>query len=215
TNYIFYTAAAIILATAILVPPRLRRRPPPEAPAPAPAAPAVTSAADGSRRNPYLLHTSISGVIDRNLCAILEQQAFAVKEGKKPSLPFWLAPTQLRFLPLNDSFLDECKRLAGEVNGAGFRADVDDSSNGVGRKIAEAEKEWVPLIVVVGEKEKASGKFVPRARKPELLAAGGLAPDSPATVAELVKVCEMNSGTEPRAPLPLPVMLSQRPIFRG
>lgn len=173
------------------------------------------TAADGSRKNPYLLHTSISGAIDRNLCAILETQAFAVKEGKKPALPFWLSPTQVRFLPLNDSFMEECKRLAGEVNAAGFRADVDDSSAGVGRKIAEAEKEWVPLIVVVGEKEKASGKFVPRARKPEWLAAGGLAADVPTDLKGIIECCRMNVGDEPRAPLPLPLLLSQRPVFRG
>lgn len=173
------------------------------------------TASDGSRKHPYLLHASLSGAIDRNLCAMLEHQAMESKLGKKPSLPFWLSPTQLRFLPLNDGFTAECVRLAGEVNKAGFRADVDDSSHGVGRKIAEAEKEWVPLIVVVGEKEKASGKFVPRSRKAEWLEAGGLATDLPATLAELVKVCDMNTGEEPRAPLPLPVLLSQRPIFRG
>jgi threonyl-tRNA synthetase len=173
------------------------------------------TAADGSKRTPFLLHTSISGAIDRNLCAILEQQSMEAKAGKKPTLPFWLSPTQVRFLPLNDSFLEECSRLAGELNGAGYRADVDDSSNGVGRKIAEAEKDWVPVIVVVGDKEKASGKFVPRVRKASWLAAAGLAPEQPCTLKELENLCQMNTGSEPRAPLPLPVMLSQRPIFRG
>ncbi len=173
------------------------------------------TAADGSRRTPFLLHASLSGAIDRNLCAMLEQQAMEAKLGKKPTLPFWLSPTQIRFMPLNDSFTDECVRLAGVVNHAGYRADVDDSSHGVGRKIAEAEKEWVPLIVVVGDKEKASGKYVPRSRKPEWLQNGGLAPDVAGSIDDLVKVCAMNTGNEPRAPLPLPVLLSQRPIFRG
>jgi threonyl-tRNA synthetase len=173
------------------------------------------TAADGSRKTPFLLHASLSGAIDRNLCAILEQQSMEAKAGRKPTLPFWLSPTQVRFLPLNDSFLEECGRLAGELNKAGFRADVDDSSNGVGRKIAEAEKDWVPVLVVVGDKEKASGKFVPRVRKVAWLDAAGLAPDQPCTLKELEALCQMNTGPEPRAPLPLPVMLSQRPIFRG
>jgi threonyl-tRNA synthetase len=171
------------------------------------------TAADGSRKNPYLLHASLSGAIDRNLCAILEQQAFAVKEGKKPALPFWLSPTQVRFLPLNDSFLPECERLAGVVNAAGFRADVDDSSAGVGRKIAEAEKEWVPFIIVVGEKEKTSGKYQVRSRKPEWTEKGGLGESTDAN--GLVEACRRLTGNEPRAPLPLPVLMSQRPIFRG
>ncbi|MEA3189760.1 MAG: threonyl-tRNA synthetase [Thermoplasmata archaeon] len=173
------------------------------------------TAQDGSRKTPFLLHASLSGAIDRNLCAILEHQAMEAKAGKKPCLPFWLAPTQVRFLPLNDSFLDECLRLAGEVNKAGFRADVDDSSNGVGKKIALAEQDWVPLIVVVGQKEAESQKFVPRSRRADYLMAGGAAPDMAISIERIVEVCNMNTGDEPRAPLPLPVLLSQRPIFRG
>jgi threonyl-tRNA synthetase len=112
-------------------------------------------------------------------------------------------------MPLNDSFLAECQRLAGEVNKAGFRADVDDSGHGVGRKVAEAEKEWVPLLVVVGEKEKTSGHYTPRVRKAEW------GEEKPMTLEQLISLCGKNTGSEPRAPLPLPVLLSQRPIFRG
>ena len=173
------------------------------------------TAQDGSRRTPFLLHTSISGAIDRNLCAILEHQAMAAKEGKKPTLPFWLSPTQVRFLPLNDSFEGECVRLAGILNEAGFRADVDDSHHGVGRKIAEAEKEWVPLIVVVGEKERLSQQFAVRSRRPEWLAAAGLAPDQTCSIDRIVNLCQLVVGDEPRAPLPLPLLLTQRPVFRG
>ncbi|MEK6984981.1 MAG: His/Gly/Thr/Pro-type tRNA ligase C-terminal domain-containing protein, partial [Candidatus Thermoplasmatota archaeon] len=167
------------------------------------------TAADGSRKTPFLLHASISGAIDRNLCAILEHQAMEAKAGKKPALPFWLSPTQVRFMPLNDSFLPECARLAGRVNDAGYRADVDDSAHGVGRKIAEGEKDWVPLMIVVGEKEKAAGKFTPRIRKPEW------GKEEPLTIEQVIALCATNSGSEPRGTLPLPMMLSQRPIFRG
>jgi threonyl-tRNA synthetase len=173
------------------------------------------TAQDGSRRTPFLLHTSISGAIDRNLCAILEHQAMEAKAGKKPTLPFWLSPTQVRFLPLNDTFLEECKRLAGIINDAGFRADVDDSSHGVGRKIAEAEKEWVPLIVVVGEKERQSQQFALRSRRAEWLDAAGLAPDQTCSIDRIVNLCQLVVGDEPRAPLPLPLLLTQRPVFRG
>ncbi|HET6399377.1 MAG TPA: threonine--tRNA ligase [Candidatus Thermoplasmatota archaeon] len=173
------------------------------------------TATDGSRRTPYLLHASLSGAIDRNLCAMLEHQAMQAKAGAKPSLPFWLSPTQVRFLPLNDSFLEECVRLATEINRQGFRADVDDSGHGVGRKIAEAEKEWVPVIVVVGQKEKDSGRYAPRVRNIAWLDAAGLASDTPCELGDLVNICDMNTGSEPKAPLPLPMLLSQRPIFRG
>lgn len=167
------------------------------------------TAADGSRKTPFLLHASLSGAIDRNLCAMLEHQAMEAKAGKKPALPFWLSPTQVRFMPLNDSFIAECQRLAGLVNQAGFRADVDDSSHGVGRKIAECEKEWIPFAIVVGEKEKASGKFTPRVRKPEW------GQEQPMSIEQVIDLCAANTGNEPKGALPLPMMLSQRPIFRG
>src|SRR5260221_12986829 len=90
------------------------------------------TASDGSRRTPFLLHASLSGAIDRNLCAMLEHQAMEAKAGRKPALPFWLSPTQVRFLPLNDGFVGACSELAATLNAAGFRADVDDSGHGVG-----------------------------------------------------------------------------------
>ncbi|MHB8633847.1 MAG: threonine--tRNA ligase [Thermoplasmatota archaeon] len=173
------------------------------------------TAADGSRKFPFLLHASLSGAIDRNLCAMLEQAAMDAAKGKKPSLPFWLSPTQVRLLPVSDGFVPDCVALAKALNDAGFRADVDDSGHGVGRKIAEAEKEWVPLIVVVGEKERASGRYLVRSRRPEWLAAAAVAGDQPAALEDLERVCEKAVGEEPRAALPLPVLVSLRPIFRG
>ncbi len=172
------------------------------------------TAADGSRRNPYLLHASLSGAIDRNLCAILEHQHFEMQAGKKPTLPFWLSPTQVRVLPVSDAFNGDALDLAEAVNRAGYRADVDDSSGGIGKKIRDGEKEWVPVIVVVGEKEKQSGRFEPRIRRPEWLAAAGLK-EGGMSRDDLLRLCEANTGTEPRAPLPLPVRVSERPIFRG
>ncbi|HLF17062.1 MAG TPA: threonine--tRNA ligase [Candidatus Thermoplasmatota archaeon] len=173
------------------------------------------TAADGSRRNPYLLHASLSGAIDRNLCAILEHQAFETQAGKKPTLPFWLSPTQVRFLPVSDAFVQDALALAKSVADAGFRADVDDSGGGIGKKIRDAEKEWVPVIVVVGEREKASGRYEPRIRRPEWLTAAGWKEGQAVTKEDLVGFCEANTGSEPRGPLPLPVRVSERPIFRG
>jgi threonyl-tRNA synthetase len=179
---------------------------------------------DGAEHTPLLLHASISGAIDRNLAAILETEAMKRDRGEKAGFPWWLAPTQVRFLPVSDDFMDEALELAGAVNDAGGRADVDDSQSGIGKKIRTAEKDWVPVIVVVGEKEKASGIYDLRVRKAETLAAAGLAedPDEGQRLgsfklpwAGLLQLIEANQGAEPRAPLPLPVRLTERPIFRG
>ncbi len=178
----------------------------------------------GTENTPYLLHTSLSGAIDRCLAAILESEAAKRDRGEKPALPFWLAPTHIRFLPVSDEYLQESLELAQAVNDAGGRADVDDAAEGIGKKIRKAEKEWVPLIAVVGEKEAASGIHTLRVRKQEYLERAGMQLDEtegqtlqgyaipwPA----VLNLIEANLGDEPRAAVPLPVKLTQRPIFRG
>lgn len=179
---------------------------------------------DGQEHTPFLLHASISGAIDRNLAAILETEAAKRDRGQKPCFPWWLAPTQVRFLPVSDGFIDEALELAAAVNEAGGRADVDDRADGIGKKIRNAEKEWVPVIVVIGEKEKASGIYDLRVRKADYLRAAGLAEDAEENQTlgsfklpwtGLLQLVEANHGGEPRAPLPLPVRLTGRPIFRG
>ena len=182
------------------------------------------TAADGQQKTPLLLHASLSGAIDRCLAAILETEAMKREKGEKPALPFWLAPAHVRFIPVNDDLVDECLELAAAVNDAGGRADVDDSHGGMGKKIRNAEKDWVPLIVVVGEKERQSGVYAVRLRKAGYLAKAGLAEDEDEGQTKsgfsmqwpaLLQLVEANLGNEPRAPLPMPVRLSQRPIFRG
>jgi threonyl-tRNA synthetase len=160
----------------------------------------------GQKKFPLLLHASISGSIDRNLYAMLEREAMKQAKGGKGSLPFWLAPTQVRFLPVSDQFSAKCLEYAAEVQAAGIRADVDDRDEGIGRKIRDAEKEWVPLIVVFGEKEEASGKFAARLRSGE---------QKELSRADLIALARSSQGERPTAPLPLPVRVSQRPTFHG
>ena len=179
---------------------------------------------DGAKHHPLLLHTSISGAIDRNLAAILEVEAMKRDRGEKPSLPFWLSPTHIRFLPVSDEFEEKAMELAQAINDLGGRADVDDRPEGIGKKIRSAEKEWVPLIAVVGEKEAASDLFDLRVRRADWLDKAGMALDDDEgqslgnfTVPwpALVNLIEANLSGQPRARLPLPVRLTQRPIFRG
>ncbi len=150
-----------------------------------------------------LLHASLSGSIDRNLYALLEHQARRTEDGEKPELPFWLAPTQVRFIPVSDDHVEDAVALAEQVPG---RVDVDDRGEGVGRKIRDAEKEWVPLTVVFGDREKESGTLPVRRRS-------GAQEDMP--VEELAELARELQGDMPQKPLPLPQLLSRRPIFRG
>lgn len=159
---------------------------------------------DGDQEHPYLLHASLSGSIDRNLYALLETEARRMEEtDRKPAFPYWLAPTQVRFVPINDDHVPAVRDLAGDLPA---RCDVDDRAEGVGRKIRDAEKEWVPYTVVYGDDEAESGQLSVRTRDGE---------ETDVTPKELRAELEERQGGRPFEELPLPERLSRRPAFRG
>lgn len=119
---------------------------------------------EGERINPYILHTSLSGAVERVVYAILEQAAIKIRKGIKPSFPFWLAPIQVRICPIGDSHLDYSKKLMAKLAKAGIRADIDDRNERVGKKIRDAERVWIPYILVIGDKELESGELRARLR---------------------------------------------------
>lgn len=153
----------------------------------------------GDKKTPLLLHASISGGIDRNLFALLEHQA----KKEKPEWPLWLAPTQLRVVPVSDEFLKDAERLADEIP---FRVDVDDRQESVSKKIRKAEKEWVPYTIVFGSDEKSSGELSVRVR--------GKGQEK-MNLEQLIQELEEKTEDKPDEPLPLPELLSNRPKFRG
>ncbi len=162
---------------------------------------------DGSKKNPLMLHASISGGLDRNLYALLEMEWMRSKRGEKPSFPLWLAPTQLRVVPVSEDYLPICEKLLVDFQNADIRADLDDENLTLQKKIRNAEKEWVPYIVVVGKREAESGTLSVRVREK-----GG-------KVAEMAKqelIQEIKDSTlgKPYRRLPLPDRMSKRPRFR-
>ncbi len=108
---------------------------------------------DNKKKNPIILHLSPSGAIERVMYALLEKADMEAKAGRNPMLPLWLCPTQARFIPVSDKFLKQTEKLADEVASEGIRADVDDRSESVQKKVRDAEVEWVPYSVVIGERE--------------------------------------------------------------
>ncbi|MGZ5521407.1 MAG: threonine--tRNA ligase, partial [Halobacteriota archaeon] len=98
---------------------------------------------------PIILHTSPTGGIERVLGAILEGQALE----RVPSLPVWLAPTQVRVIPISEKYLQYADEVSGEIQNAKIRVDIDDRDESVSKKVAAAGKEWVPYVAVIGEKE--------------------------------------------------------------
>ena len=116
-------------------------------------------------QNPIILHNSPSGAIERVIYALLENAAKQAKEGKKPQLPLWLSPTQVRVIPLKEDFLEFSKSLTSKISQNDIRVDIDDRNETIGKRIREAEKEWIRYILVIGEKEINSEKLSIRDRQ--------------------------------------------------
>jgi len=162
----------------------------------------------GEKQVPLILHCSPSGAIERDIYALLEKAYLEQMTGKAPMLPVWLSPTQVRLIPISDKFLNEVEQLAQQITNHCIRVDIDDSASTLQKKIREAEQEWIPYIIVVGEKEIESGTLSVRVRelkgKQEAL-----------TVEQLVTKVSEKIVDKPYKPLPLPVHLSKRPQFHG
>lgn len=162
--------------------------------------------ADNTKKYPLILHLSPSGAIERIIYAMLEKAQMEHEAGREPTLPMWLSPTQVRLCPVNDSFNQWCEEIAEELSKANIRTDVDDRSETIGKKIHDAETEWVPLIVVLGQKEKESGKLAVRFHEEKGKIKQMSLQEIKDHVSSLVK-------DFPYKPLSLPRLLTKRPMF--
>ncbi len=156
---------------------------------------------------PLILHCSPSGSLERVIYALLEKAYGEQKRGKSPSLPIWLAPTQVRLVSIADRHVKFCEDIADELEKSRVRVDIDDRSETVQKKVREAEREWVPMVIVIGDKELDQKKLPVRVRGRKEL--------SPMSVKELCSEISAKTKDLPFKPLPLPRNLSKRPIFVG
>lgn len=161
----------------------------------------------GARRQPIILHCSPSGAIERMMYAILEKSARLSQEGHLPMFEIWLSPTQVRIIPVAERHQNRALEVAGDL---GFRTDVDDRDETVGKKIRDAGREWVPYVAVIGDEELDSGQLSVTIRSEST-------PKSPAkvkmTVAELKERISAETCGKPWRRLPLSMKLSERPRF--
>lgn len=162
---------------------------------------------DGKQKHPLILHCSPSGAIERVMYALLEKAAFEQKAGKVPKLPLWLAPTQVRVIPVSENYVDFANQITDEILRKGIRSDLDDRTLHVGKKIREAEVEWCSTVLVIGQREQKSGKLPVRIRGEKDLVTMSLN--------ELVDYIKKETNGMPFKPLPLPKELSKRPVFVG
>ncbi len=160
---------------------------------------------DGKKKKPLILHLSPTGALERTIYAMLEKAAFHHKAGKPPAIPLWLSPIQARLVPVSQEQIEYCEKMLPLFKD--IRIDMDDTTDTLGKKIKKAEEEWVPYILVVGQQEQKSGKINVRNRLSRV--------QREMTVEEFVKEVAGQIAHMPFKPLPLPKLLSKRPIFVG
>ncbi len=113
-------------------------------------------AEDGSRQRPVMIHRAPFGSLERLIGILIEEYA--------GDFPLWLAPIQARLLPVSDEFLAYAQQVAGQMQQAGIRAEVDTSHERLGKLIRNAEKSKIPVMAVVGAKEVESNSLSIRTR---------------------------------------------------
>ena len=111
---------------------------------------------NGEKKLPYIIHRTSLGCYERTLAYLIEEYAGA--------LPTWMAPEQVRFLPITDRAADYCAEQAKKLEDMGFRVEVDYRNEKIGRKIRDAQMEKVPYMVVVGDRDMENGTVSPRHR---------------------------------------------------
>ena len=112
---------------------------------------------DGQKKNPYIIHRTSIGCYERTLALLIEKYAGA--------FPTWLAPVQVKFLPVADRHQDYCREAMKKLQMAGVRCELDDRSEKIGFKIRSAQLEKIPYMILVGDKDIEAGTISVRSRK--------------------------------------------------
>lgn len=163
--------------------------------------------ADGKLERPTVLHCSPSGAIERCIYALLEKAAMETEEGKVPMLPVWLSPTQVRIVPVSEKHIAFAEEVSKKLD---CRVDIDDRDMSIGKKVREAGREWVPYVVVIGDKELEEGTINVTIRSES-------EQDKPKKVQitpeELHARIKEETAGKPYKKLPLAKYLSARPKF--
>jgi threonyl-tRNA synthetase len=160
---------------------------------------------DDKKKPVMILHQSASGAICRVMYALLEKAAKEIKQKKNPILPLWLSPIQARIIPVSDKFTEQAAELMKKIEKESIRVDFDDRNKSVEKKIRDAEVDWVPYSIVVGEREIKSGLLPVRIRttgKVEKM-----------KLEKFMKMVKKQIDNKPFRKLTLPKYLTKRPQF--
>jgi threonyl-tRNA synthetase len=157
----------------------------------------------GKIQNPIILHNSPSGAIERIIYTLLEKAAKIKQQGQRPQFPIWLSHTQVRIIPIRNEHLLFAENIENILSQSHIRADIDDRPESLSKRIREAETEWIPFILVIGDKEAESTTLVIRDRR--------TGTQNESNIEELIEWVRKETKDKPFMPLNLPKYLSKRP----
>jgi threonyl-tRNA synthetase len=152
-----------------------------------------------------IIHTAIIGSVERYIYAVMDTAVLRKRSGLPPCLPTWLAPVQVRVIPVSSKYLDYANEVLKAVAGAGIRVDLDDRDLSLAKKVREAGMEWVPYCAIVGEREQVTRTVNVRIRESGVQRA--------MTVEELIEIIKKDIAGYPQIPQATPYYLSRRPTL--
>ncbi|MHA1372537.1 MAG: His/Gly/Thr/Pro-type tRNA ligase C-terminal domain-containing protein, partial [Promethearchaeota archaeon] len=118
---------------------------------------------DGSEIHPIILHTAPGGGLERIIWGMLESNLRKINT-HVPGFPLWISPIQVRVIPVKPEFTKECEKLMILLNNNNIRADLDDRNETLGKKIRNAEQEWIPYVIIFGKNEISTNTISVRKR---------------------------------------------------
>jgi len=162
---------------------------------------------NGVKRHPPIIHTALLGTVERYLFTVLDKASEMEERGKKPMLPVWLSPVQVRIIPIKKRQLALAKKLLAQLERANIRADIDDREDSLSKKVRDAEISWIPYILVLGEKEMRSKNFPVRVRAEDR--------QIKMRVRKLIGAFIKETAGYPYRSLTIPRLVSERPGYKA
>ncbi|HEX9430718.1 MAG TPA: threonine--tRNA ligase [Candidatus Bathyarchaeia archaeon] len=160
----------------------------------------------GEKQFPVIIHTAVIGGLERYLFTLLDSAVRLERQGKKPMLPIWVSPVQVRIIPVARQFVKQGMQLLETLEKAGIRADLDDRDDTMQSKVRDAELSWIPYTIIYGEKEISSKELSVRSRADSK--------ESKVALAAFLKGLKAEVEGYPAKTLTYPTLLSQRPGYK-
>jgi threonyl-tRNA synthetase len=160
----------------------------------------------GEKQFPVIIHTAVIGGLERYLFTLLDSAVRLERQGKKPMLPAWISPAQVRIIPIAKQFVKQGMKLLETLEKAGIRADLDDRDDTMQSRVRDAELSWIPYTIIYGEKEIKTKELSIRSRADSK--------ESKVSLTAFLKRFRAEVEGYPVRPLTYPVLLSQRPGYK-